>query len=337
MREVPEKIYEIIAKKLAGEANDKELKILEYWLDSAPEAREQYEEFLEIWDYRFFVEKDMKIVSQDETKEKIWEKVFERDKKKENHHLNLTWIAKIAASIIIFVSVVFGFYKATTTIERKKPKIKIFTKQTLPGQKSTITLSDGSTVWLNSNSKISYRSDFNDSVRIINLTGQAYFEVFKDETRPFIVRCNDLEIEALGTSFDVNEFKNNSIQVSLVTGKVKLTANSQYGEEDIILYPGEYSIMDHNDHFVEKGKFDPYEILAWKEGRLIFNNESLDEIIPKLELWYGVKIKKRLSKKTTKRFIGTFERENLDNILFNMGSVMGFEHTIKQNEVIIKN
>ena len=337
MREVRSDIYEIIAKKLAGEATDKELKIFEQWLASSPDAKDRYDEFTEIWDQRFFWENDLKIVSQDETKEKIWNEVFNSRRTHRIQYLNLNWWAKIAAVAIIFISVVFGIYKMTNTIKPQVPEIKVITKHTLPGQKSTITLSDGTVVWLNSNSKISFRSDFNDSVRIINLEGQAYFEVFKDKTKPFVVKCKGLEIAALGTSFDVNELRDNSIQVSLVTGKVKLTYSNENGNNGLVLCPGEYSIVNSENQMIEKGRFDPYEILAWKEGRLIFNNETLDEIIPGLELWFGVKIEKQLSKNINKKFTGTFERENLDNILYNLGTVMGFNYKIKDNKVVIKN
>ena len=113
------------------------------------------------------------------------------------------------------------------------PVISTIEKHTLPGQKSTITLSDGSLVWLNSGSQISYQSDFNDSLRVVHLKGQAFFEVFKDADKPFIVKCNDLEIIALGTSFDVNAMKDNLLQVSLLTGKVQVNLENKSQSKSI--------------------------------------------------------------------------------------------------------
>jgi transmembrane sensor len=114
---------------------------------------------------------------------------------------------RFAASFIVVLAASFLIFHMADQPEPKTSEITTVQKQTLPGQKSSITLRDGTVVWLNSGSVISYQSDFNDSLRIIHLTGQAFFEVFKDETKPFIVRCMDLEIEALGTSFDVNGYE----------------------------------------------------------------------------------------------------------------------------------
>ncbi|MCK5470038.1 MAG: DUF4974 domain-containing protein, partial [Cyclobacteriaceae bacterium] len=158
-----------------------------------------------------------------------------------------------------------------------------------------------------------------------------------DKEKPFIVKCRELEVEALGTSFDVNGYSVESIQVSLLSGSVKLSVPKMQEGKSFILNPGEYSIVDKEYNLINKGNFNPYEVLAWKEGRLIFNNATLKEIIPKLELWYGVKIKNHDSIDSDKPFTSTFEKENLDNILYNMGNVLGFKHTIKGNDVRITN
>ena len=85
-----------------------------------------------------------------------------------------------------------------------------------------------------------------------------------------------------------------------------------------------------------KRSFDSYEVLAWKDGRLIFKGNTLEQIIPKLEMWYGIEIKNNAKVKITKHFTGTFERENLDNILHNMGLTMGFKYEFNGNSVSIK-
>ena len=105
-----------------------------------------------------------------------------------------------------------------------------------------------------------------------------------------------------------------------------------------MLLPGEFSRIDGRNQSIEKGNFDAYEVLAWKEGRLIFENNTLEEIIPKLEMWYGVQIKNELADNTiTKPYSSTFERENLDNILTNISTVLNFEYIINGNQVVLKN
>ncbi|MCK5207320.1 MAG: FecR domain-containing protein, partial [Cyclobacteriaceae bacterium] len=297
----------------------------------------EYADLKRIWEKRYFAEEDIELVSQKEANEQIWESVFEQEEKKRYKTIDGSIFIKIAAALIIFCTAAFVLYFVVENTENEIPQIIHINKQTLPGQKSTIPLPDGSIVYLNSGSSIFYRSDYNENLRIIELEGQAFFDIFKDKEKPFIVRCRELEVEALGTSFDVNGYSVESILVSLLSGSVKLSIPKMQESKSLILNPGEYSIVDKEYNIINKGNFNPYEVLAWKEGRLIFNNATLKEIIPKLELWYGVKIKNHDSIDSDKPFTSTFEKENLDNILYNMGNVLGFKHTIKGNDVRITN
>lgn len=245
---------------------------------------------------------------------------------------------KFAATFIILISAAVTISFMVDKPKQAESEVNTIQKYTLPGQKSSITLRDGTIVWLNSGSRISYQSDFNDSLRVLRLEGQAFFDIFKDQSKPFVVKCGDLEIEALGTSFDVRGYSESPIQVSLLTGSVKLSLHPKHLDKDnVILKPGEYSVLGINNKFIEKGKFDAYEVLAWKEGRLIFNNETIGEILPKLELWYGVEISNQLTFNMQKPYSSTFEQENLDNILLNMGEVLNFNYEIKGNDVTLKN
>jgi transmembrane sensor len=330
-------VFKLLAKKLAGEISPLEDRALKDSIETSDESKSALNNAHHIWSTKYFSDIPAELISQKENNDKIWQAAFGSENKNYSKRKFGVFI-RFAASFIVFLAASFLIFH---TAEQPKPETAEITtvqKQTLPGQKSSITLRDGTIVWLNSGSVISYKSDFNDSLRIIHLKGQAFFEIFKDETKPFIVKCRDLEIEALGTSFDVNGYENSLIQVSLLTGSVKLTLPSKEQEDDnLILNTGEYSVIGANNTFIEKGSFDPYEILAWKEGRLIFDGATIEEILPKLELWYGVKISNELTFNKQKPYSSTFVKENLDNILMNMGEVLNFTYEIKGNDVTLKN
>ena len=330
-------LYKLVAREISGEASQKDMERIAEWRNSSPKASEEYADLKRIWEKRYFAEEDTELVSQKEANEKIWECAFEQEEKKCNKSIDRSIFVKVAAAIIIICATAFVLYFVVENTEKNTPQITHIHKQTLPGQKSTISLPDGSIVYLNSGSSISYHVNFNDSIRIIDLEGQAFFDVFKDKEKPFIVMCRDLEVEALGTSFDVNAYYVESIQVSLLSGSVKLSIPKMQESKSLILNPGEYSIVDKEYNIVNKGNFNPYEVVAWKDGRLIFKNATIDEILPKLELWYGVKIKNDASIDSNRPFTSTFEKENLDNILYTMGNILGFKHTIKGNDVRILN
>lgn len=330
-------LYKKVARDISGQASKKDQERVAEWKNTSKRATEDFADLEKIWEKRYFAREDIELVSQNEVNEQIWNKVFESKESKRFSNLNSYYLVKIAAVLIVFVSAVFVMVYITDHSPQIEPQISSIIKETLKGQKSTITLPDGSIVHLNSGSRISYLSNYNDSLRYIELEGQAFFDVFKDKGKPFIVMCRGLEVVALGTSFDVNSYGAKSIQVSLVTGKVKLQIPELPGKASITLNPGEYSIINNEYDITEKGNFDPYEVLAWKEGRLIFKDESLEEIIPRLELWYAVQIDNQTKRLSSKHFNGTFEKENLDNILHNMGLSMGFIHTIHENKVTLKN
>ena len=332
-----QKLFELIARKLSGETSEEEDLLLDKLIQESDHAKKILYNAHQIWSADYFPEKNTELVAQKEAGDRIWYKTFAQNSAPKPKGNGIRLFA-IAAVIIALLTTLFMFEFNNNVESPAVPEVSIIQKQTLPGQKSTITLRDGTVVWLNSGSSIRYYSDFNEKIRLIHLEGQAYFDVFQDRTKPFIVRCRDLRIEALGTSFDVNGYVDSPIQVSLLSGNVELSLGRyKTNGENIILNPGEYSVLNVNNQFIEKGSFKPYEVLSWKEGRLIFENAKISEIIPKLELWYGVKINNQLRLNLNKPYTSTFERENLENILMNMGGVLNFNYEIKGNDVTLIN
>jgi ferric-dicitrate binding protein FerR (iron transport regulator) len=328
-------LFTLLAKKLSSQVTYEELEQLKITQENDQSACAAEEDLKKVWQKNYFESGNRKILGQQEMSEIIWNRAFPQGFKKKTKRFSLSFISRIAATFTLLFAIGMAISKMIEKKELVEPQVTMINKETLPGQKSTITLSDGTVVWLNSGSRLSFASNFNDSIREIHMDGQAYFEVFKDAKKPFRVYCRDIVVEALGTSFDINGYSDMPMQVSLITGSVRVSDSEK--RQEMVLKPGEYSRYNERNEFLRKGEFDPELLLAWKEGKIIFNNATIEVIIARLELWYGVKIENHSTIPMDKPFTGVFEKENLENILTNLGDVMDFDFIIKENQVILKN
>ncbi len=205
---------------------------------------------------------------------------------------------------------------------------------TPPGVKSTLTMHDGSKVILNSGSTLKYVKNFNADKRILYLTGEAFFEVMKDSIRPFSVISGDVVTTALGTSFNIRAYKNEDINISLLTGKVAIdvwTINS----ESVHLEKGEALKVDLEAGKVLKGSFDIDQEIGWTQKKIIFNKIKLPEAIRILENWYGVKFMLQNRPDPNLKLVGSFHDELLENVLLGLSYTARFEFKIIQDTVYL--
>ena len=153
------------------------------------------------------------------------------------------------------------------------------------GGENTVILADGTTVHLNAGSKLTYPVRFAGKRRVVALEGEAYFDVVKDETRPFIVQTHLGEVTVLGTAFNINAYTDASVYTTLVHGKVQFSSSSI---GTIILSPGEQVVVSANGS--EKRMVDLDEYVGWVDGRYVFNNRPLGEIMQTFERWYDIQV-----------------------------------------------
>ena len=153
------------------------------------------------------------------------------------------------------------------------------------GGENTVILADGTTVHLNAGSKLTYPVRFAGKRRVVALEGEAYFDVVKDETRPFIVQTHLGEVPVLGTAFNINAYTDASVYTTLVHGKVQFSSSSI---GTIILSPGEQAVVSANGS--EKRMVDLDEYVGWVDGRYVFNNRPLGEIMQTFERWYDIQV-----------------------------------------------
>lgn len=176
------------------------------------------------------------------------------------------------------------------------------------GGEYRLTLSDGTKVYLNSMTTLKYPVQFGPDIREVELTGEAYFEVVKNAAKPFIVNTNELKVEVLGTSFNVNAFEDSKNTVTtLVEGSVKLMNVSNVGEGQI-LEPNEQAVMDNLSGKIVFSKVDVSNYTSWKDGQLVFYDLPLEDIMSQLTRWYSAKVFYMNPEVKSMRFSGSLDK-----------------------------
>ncbi|OOV17622.1 FecR family protein [Flavobacterium sp. LM4] len=186
------------------------------------------------------------------------------------------------------------------------------TLSTPTGGQYNIVLGDGTKVYLNTVSSIKYPTQFNGNQRLVELEGEAYFEVAKNKDKPFIVKSGNQSIEVLGTHFNVHAYNNELItKTTLLEGSVAIT----YKNQKAILKPGQQSNVSDNSKGIAIRKVDTEAAIAWKNGRFKFDNADLKSVMKQLERWYGIKVEYRGDVSDVRFNGGTFMNKNLSEVL----------------------
>jgi transmembrane sensor len=227
--------------------------------------------------------------------------------------LKLTYWRSVAAMLVIGV-ISFALYYNLVNNNKNKAKLSNEQVNTDPGTFSKINLPDGSKVWLNAASHLTFPKNFEPGERHVNLVGEAYFEVQSDLKRPFIVHTEDVEVKATGTSFNVKtDLINNKTSVTLITGKVTLLIGPN--KRKVLMLPLQQFSYNKKSDDIQLEKADADKVIAWKEGVFTFRNDSLEEIFSQLMKTYNVEIIIKDPELKGYWFHATFKDETLDEIL----------------------
>jgi hypothetical protein len=204
------------------------------------------------------------------------------------------------------------------------------------GKRSEIILADGTKIWLNAGSTLSYPVRFTGNSREVYLSGEAFFEVSTDRSKPFYVITGDLRIKVTGTRFNVTSYNNDIVtQAVLVEGRIEAAKNRLFGRS-VELSPGERIVYDRKENKIKKDKVDTELYTSWVNGYLILENEPVEEIFKKLERYYDKKIVvEGLSGQY--RFTGKLNlAEDLEKVLKNVAFPASFTVENKDGVYIIK-
>jgi len=282
-----------------------------------------------------------------------------------SHRSPLRWLwlaAGVAASVLIFFLVV-------SPGEKKNGKpVASNTISTRPGSKSKVELPDGTQVWLNADSKLTYGQNFSGNTREVTLTGEAYFDVAHATSAetgqrvPFIIHTNSIDIKVLGTAFNVRSYPGEkTTETALIRGSVEVTLHHS-PDKKIILKPDEKLIVRNDDATIVSNntalndsangssnepmmtlskirpcKLDTsthYETM-WVKNKLAFENEPFDRMLPEIERWYNVTIVLKNESLNDLHFTGVFENKSLAEVMEALSYSRGFRYEIKGTEVVI--
>lgn len=204
-------------------------------------------------------------------------------------------------------------YIINPNTDASKADANLFNTLSTPtGGQYNIVLADGTKVYLNAVSSIKYPTQFNGDQRIVELDGEAYFEVAKNKNKPFIVKSGDQDIEVLGTHFNVHAYDNESVvKTTLLEGSVAVS----YKNQKAILKPGQQSNVSDKFSKITVKQVDTEAAIAWKNGRFKFDNADLKTVMRQLERWYGIKVQYRGDVPDVRFNGGTFMNKNLSEVL----------------------
>ncbi len=323
-----DKEFHIILKKyLKGKSTPEEIRAIEAFYQ-----KNQEKDLFDV--YTLQEEKEAKALIRVRVMKKVW-----LEKEKSESIPRFRGI-KIAASIALLI-VAFALYFLSTNT----PAINYITKATEKGLRSTITLTDGSLVYLNAESSITFPEDFNNQPkREITLEGEAFFEVKRNEKKPFVVRSGSLNTTVLGTSFNINAYpESGQTVVTVASGKVKvdhsdrtesLNQSGMDKYDELYLEKAAQAIFDKQTGSLKKQKVDLQTYIGWKQNIITFDDIPLEEAILLLERRFNVTIDLQGTDKRTCHITGTFKDEQLVNILESMKFVSGITYEFTTENTI---
>lgn len=220
------------------------------------------------------------------------------------------WLS-YAAAVLLCVGLGTGSNLLMRHISRPAPKDYIVSAD--KGQRASLTLPDGTKVWLNSHSKLSYNTEYGTEERIVNLSGEAYFEVAKDKEHRFVVKTGEMEVEALGTTFNVKAYNEDSDFVAtLFEGSIRAGTM----DSSIVLTPNQHVSLDRRNKSLTVGLSENASYAKmWRNNELAFESEKLENIAVFLNRMYNVQVVFKSEKIKRYRFSGVIKNNSLDNVI----------------------
>lgn len=321
----------LIGKSISGNTTPIENKELKNWMAASDANQIQFNQTLKAW------EKSKNLLSDSEIKEDrfkiqvdINKKLLSKFQKSKKRNL----IFKIAAILAIPVSLALGWYIFQNSIYNLNDNQ--YCEITSPkGNISKCLLPDGTEVWVNTNSTISYNSNFsNQEIREVKLDGEAYFHVTSNKQKPFIVSTKFGNINVTGTEFNVKSYSESyQLETVLVEGSVELQINTNI-KQLIKLVPGERVVYKSRRNKINITKVDTEIYSSWRNGEIIFKDATLDDLIQKLENIYDIKFCLDDEKIGEFRFRGMFRyNNNLIDALEKIKKTADLDYCIENKEV----
>jgi len=366
-----QRIYELIARKLSGEATTAELEELHSWLQQHGGEQYIYEILSAYWQQHPDHEQE-----QLNEEEQRFQRILRGTVPDDTSVTTTTetpvkaiawrrWLSYAAALVVLAGGAYFIFRnqhsRSPFANQADKPPVSEVVANR--GSRSRLVLPDGSQVWLNAGSRITYPNSFNTALREVNLEGEAFFDVTHNAKRPFIVHTSGIDIKVLGTAFNVKSYASDAtIEATLLRGSIEVVKKNDPNAPKVILRPHEKLV------FNKEGSLSPVAAdvrpqnpdnnpqprpaitvtmlpgnkpdsiikeTSWLYNKLNFEGDSFEEVAAKMERWFDVKITISNNKLKNKRLKGSFETETVQQALEYLQVIVPFEYTMNGREIVI--
>lgn len=366
---VNDEIWNLIAKKLSGEANPDELLALEKALRQDPDLHYSLQAIQDIWESNPGIQPDFIEKAFEKHEDKLRSVVTDYPDRgsvppapypfaEKRRYRRMRRLLTLAGCLILFLAIYYAVQPAPkpAAIARKEIR-KPSEISTQYGSRTKLLLPDGSSVWLNSGSRLSYDSAYGEVNREVSLTGEAFFDVAKNKQKPFIIHAGNINIKVLGTAFNVKSYPGDkTTEASLIQGRIEVTFKD-HSQSSVILRPNQKLIVENDPEQRGQEKisasaarksavsinpvshFGPDSLVsetAWVDNLLVFQDESFPDLAKKMERWYGIRMIIEDPKLDTLHFTGSFEKENIQQALKALQLFTKFSFNIQNGEVHIQ-
>ncbi|WP_143310927.1 FecR family protein [Chitinophaga vietnamensis] len=354
--------WELIGRKLAGEASAEELRELDQLLRAHPELHLPVDTMSDIWKqsadadraagedaHRRHIHRMQQMGIDIGRMEDQEDATYLLEGSRRRHYRRYLVAAGISGAMLLA-----GWW-AWKPGGKHRPAA-LSEVSTRNGSRTSIQLPDGSRVWLNAGSKLTYDKDFGSSSREVSLSGEAFFDVAKNAELPFIIHTAAMDVRVLGTRFNIRSYPGDkNTEAALIQGSIEASPKDRPAEK-IILKPNEKILVlnaipsggsaasrQHSDPVVAVQRLTYYESAdstvaietSWMDNKLVFRDESFASLAKRMERWYGVTIRFSEPQEEQLRFTGVFQGETVQQALNALKLIAAFNYTIKDNEITI--
>lgn len=260
---------ELLHTYFSGESNQEEEAQIMNWAEASPENHRQYLEERKLWNAMLihYTKKDTApSVQSNHIQPNIWK------------------VISVAATVATLIAMSW-IYIHDFRVDRKMQAVIV-----PPGQRVQLVLEDGTRVWLNSKSKLTYPASFGNDTREVTLDGEGFFEVTRNEEKPFIVKTHKYDVKVLGTTFNVYAYntKSSSFETSLLHGSVDVIS-TENSNSHVLLKPHE-KVTEENG-ILQKSTIDNLDRYRWKDGLICLDDEPFEDLMKKFSVYYDIQIK----------------------------------------------
>lgn len=331
-------------REFVEDTNPESVRIWTEWIALHPDKRREIENAVSVLK-TLLNKRNVKVpVDKNESLNNLMKLINEENTEpvKGIRYLNSTWF-KIAAIglVILGLSTAIDLFH----VRKVKKYDLVYNEIIVPlGEKAQIVLSDGSHVWINSDSKLKYPVKFGETSRDVTLEGEAFFDVAKQRGKTFVVNTRDVKVNVLGTAFNVKCYPgDDKTQTVVVRGEVRVE-DIQGKLEATVLKPNEMATIHDrqlpdqpvsNRPVIKVDKVDPVNLVSWKDQMLVFAGETFDDLSVKMERWFNVKIRIDNEKLKSERYTGKFGNETIYQVLEAIKITTPITYKVTNDTIII--